>query len=132
MNLHWDGNGDLRFQVHNKPGQKIKHVGKDSARAPAILAATPKGVLKRLARLTSNLPRLQHKTTDQICPEHAVALHSADLTSEFPTLQEVLDQDEAGKDANEGKKKSKPDKRNICPVIGFSRFWKIPAHRTVA
>lgn len=129
MNLHWDEGGDLCFEVCNKPGQRIKHVGKDSTHTPATLATAPKEVLKRLARLTSNPPHLRHKMMDQIHPEHAAALRSASLINKFPTLQQALEQDEEDQAANEGKMKKKQGERNICPVAGFSRFWKTPAHK---
>ena len=69
---------------------------------------------------------------DQTRPEHAAALQSANVIAKFPALQQVLDQDEAGraKKANEETKK-KTDKRNVFFVVAFSRFWKMPARKII-
>ena len=48
MELQWKG-GDLHFNVHLKPNQKLKYLNKGSSHQPAIFDVIVTGVCKRLA-----------------------------------------------------------------------------------
>jgi hypothetical protein len=65
-----------------------------------------KGVLGRLASLTSLTNKLKYKSIKDLYPLHPQALESAGLTPKYnPTVQEVL------LDLNKGKEKCKEEKK---------------------
>ena len=54
LEMYWNENKDLKFQVHLKPNQKLKYLISDSTHLPSSFKAIPSGVFKRLGKLISN------------------------------------------------------------------------------
>ena len=52
--MYWNKRGELKFQVHLKPNQKLKYLNADITHLPSTLWTIPVGVLNRLSKLTSN------------------------------------------------------------------------------
>ena len=52
MEMFWNPRGELRFQIHLKPNQKLQYLNSDSTHLPSTLKAIPVGVLQRLSKLT--------------------------------------------------------------------------------
>ena len=130
IDMHWDDQGFLQFKVFNKPGQQIEHAEKSSAHTPATLAAIPKGVFKCLARNTSLPPTNANATIDKLCPKHADALQKANLTTTFPTLQQIITEDLKDQKERENKD-NKKDPRNVHFLMSMSRFWKAKTHKLI-
>ena len=59
MEMYWDDNEDLKFQVHLKPNKKIKYLNSDSTHLPSTFKAIPSGVLERLGKITSKSKQLE-------------------------------------------------------------------------
>ena len=90
MEMYWNQRGELRFQVHLKPNQKLKYLNSDSTHLPSTFRAIPSGVLNRLSSLTSASKRLENVTLDTIYPHHAKALTIAGIAPKtFPTFKEL-------------------------------------------
>ena len=52
IKMSWSPDGDLKFGVFKKKGQKLKHVGMGNTHTPGTLCPISSGVLNRLAKLT--------------------------------------------------------------------------------
>ena len=65
-NMTWYPKGDIQFGIFGKKGQTLKYVRKCSTHTPGTLYAIPSGVLKRLAKLTSQNPDLHYKLVESI------------------------------------------------------------------
>ena len=88
--MYWNQRGELRFQVHLKPNQKLKYLNSDSTHLPSTFRAIQSGVLNRLSSLTSASKRLENVTLDTIYPHHAKALTIAGIApKKFPTFKEL-------------------------------------------
>ena len=72
--MHWNDRGELKFQVHLKPNQKLKYLNADSTHLPSTFKAIPAGVINRLSKLTSMTKARQNTTIDETYPHHAKAL----------------------------------------------------------
>ena len=66
MKTSWYPEGDLKFGVLRKKGQKLKYVGQDSTHKPGTLRAIPSGVLNCLAKCTSRNPSIHAEAVDKI------------------------------------------------------------------
>lgn len=51
MEMYWNKNRELQFQVHIKPNQKLKYLNNNSTHLPLVFKAIPSGVLERLGKL---------------------------------------------------------------------------------
>ena len=51
----WNANGDLEYQVHQKPNQQLKYLNKGSNHTNATFNAIPIGIFYRLAKVTSRM-----------------------------------------------------------------------------
>ena len=93
MELYWYQNNELKCRVHLKPNQTLKYLNKSSTHQNCTFKAIPKSTIKRLAQLTSLTSENEHKTIDELYPDHARALRYAKLApKKFPTLKEAQEQ----------------------------------------
>jgi hypothetical protein len=131
MEKSWSDEGDLRFGVYLKPGQKLKYLNSDSSHPPHCFRAITRGVFGRLASLTSLTKNSRYKYIQDLYPWHHQALELAGLAPAYvPTLQEVLDLNkEKDKRKEEKDKQDKQRNRSVYFCIGFSNFWKEPIHK---
>ena len=92
MEMYWNKRGELKFQVHLKPNQKLKYLNADSTHLPSTFRAIPTGVLNRLGKLTSTSKTLEDVRIDTVYPHHAKALRIAGIAPKtFPTFKEIED-----------------------------------------
>ena len=49
----WNTDGELEYQVHQKPNQQLKYLNKGSTHTNATFDAIPSGTFYRLAKITS-------------------------------------------------------------------------------
>eukprot|EP00957_Ditylum_brightwellii_P150726 11476349-Ditylum_brightwellii.AAC.1 len=96
IEIFWDEKGEMRFQVYRKENQVLKYVDKANTHRPTTFKSIANGVFTRLARLTSNTATNQNLQIDELYPDHAEALFTADLASpmDFPTFKELWEEDE--------------------------------------
>ena len=45
MEMYWNKRGELKFQAHLKPNQKLEYLSNDSTHLPSTFRAIPSGVL---------------------------------------------------------------------------------------
>ena len=110
MEMYWTDRGDLNFQIHMKPNQKLKYLNSDSTHLPSTLRAIPAGVLDRLSKLTSKSKKLENVRIDKVYPKHAAALKIAGIAPDiFPTFSEL--ENLRGKKTKEEKEIEKKEKR---------------------
>ena len=90
MEMYWNKIGELKFQVHLKPNQKLKYLNNDSTHLPSNFRAIPSGVLNQLSHLTSKSKALEDIKLDTIYPDHAKALQIAGIAPKiFPAFKEI-------------------------------------------
>eukprot|EP00957_Ditylum_brightwellii_P137268 10465179-Ditylum_brightwellii.AAC.1 len=114
----------MRFSVFQKPKQALKYVDRNSTHRPTTFKSIANGVFTRLARLTlKNVANGQDKI-DDIYPDHAEALFTADLAlpTDFPTFEDLWHHNEERKNKPIKSKRSKRDQRSLFFVIGHSHF----------
>ena len=105
MDLYWLGKGELRFKIHLKPNQELKYLIKGSMHPKSCLAAIPRGLMKRMASLTSATKDTLDVEVDQLYLKHAKALEWAGIAPrEYPTLRKIIKLD---KDLEEEEIKAK-------------------------
>eukprot|EP00957_Ditylum_brightwellii_P180488 13748953-Ditylum_brightwellii.AAC.1 len=112
MEMKWDEKSrEMRFLVFCKPNQALKCVNKASAHRPTTFKSTANGVFTRLARPTSNIVANEKRQIDKLYPDHAEALFIANLVplTDFPTFQELWQDDEKRKNKPIKSKRSKWD-----------------------
>jgi hypothetical protein len=125
MKMCWDDeSGDIRFLVFRKPNQALKYVDKNITHRATTFKSIAKGVFTQLARLTSKIAANQEARIDDIYPDHAEALFTADLAppTDFPTFKELWNDDKKRKNKPMKTKRSKRDQRSVYFVIGHSNF----------
>eukprot|EP00957_Ditylum_brightwellii_P144629 11017690-Ditylum_brightwellii.AAC.1 len=54
MEMFWDNNGHMRYQVYQRENQALKYVDRASTHHPITLKSIANGGFTRLTRLTSN------------------------------------------------------------------------------
>ena len=137
MKLVWSKKDEeLQFQVYRKPNQQLKYLNTDSTHTRSCFKAIPKGVYKRLAKLTTMTESNANKTLKEIYPIHFQKLELAKLvTDDIPTLKEEIQKREAEladpKRDQTAKHKKRDRKRKTYFCVGFSNIWKIPIHKTI-
>ena len=90
LELFWDDNQKLEFQVHHKKNQLLKYLNKEITHTKDTFKAIPKGVLHRLAKLTSRIEKNTKMSIKELYPYHSNALTRARLcVKNFPTLKEL-------------------------------------------
>ena len=90
MKMSWSPEGNLKFGVFSKKGQKLKYVGKDSTHKPGTLRAIPLGVMNLLVKLTSIKPSIHSEAVEKIYPGHTNNLRKAGLAPpNFPTMGDL-------------------------------------------
>ena len=110
MELYWDRNDSLAFKVHMKENQVLKYLNKGSCHTSNCFKAIPNGVLKRLSKLTTRSPSNLDSKLDNLYPDHAKALRTANLAPpSFPTMREMLEEAECESRAKIAKEKRKSD-----------------------
>eukprot|EP00957_Ditylum_brightwellii_P166890 12702555-Ditylum_brightwellii.AAC.1 len=100
MKMCWDEeSGDMHFLVFWKPNQALKYVDKNSAHRATTFKAIANGVFTHLARLTLKIAANQEARIDDIYPDYAEALFTADLVppTDFPTFKELWNDDKKRK-----------------------------------
>ena len=106
----------MKFEVHVKENQKLKHLNSDGAHAKCCMKAIPNGLFKRLAKLTSVNDETTNYNIDDMCPAHAEALRIAGLTpKQFPTFKETSMNVE--QDKQQKQKRGKGNTTNLDPLV---------------
>jgi hypothetical protein len=135
MKLFWNDDGRLETGVYMKPNQELKYLNTESSHAPACLKAIPKGVFKRLAKLTTINGSNADESLENLYPTHVEKLRSAGLISgKIPSLGEQLchmDEQEDQVTAQKTKRRKRDRKRAIYFKLGFSNFWRTPIHKII-
>ena len=62
----WNADGELEYQVHQKPNQQLKYLNKGSTHTNAMFNAIPSGIFYRLAKLTSRTKKNSQMKIDEI------------------------------------------------------------------
>eukprot|EP00957_Ditylum_brightwellii_P199685 15222404-Ditylum_brightwellii.AAC.1 len=104
MEMKWDEkNRELRFSVFQKPNQALKYAGRTSTRRPTTFKSIASGLY----------------------PDHTEALFIADLVppTDFPTFQEVWQDNEKQKNEPTKSKRSKRDQ--LLVSVAYWRFLNI-------
>ena len=100
-----------------------------------VFKAIPRGVFKRLAKLTTKTPKNANTPLDQLYPRHAKTLKNANLhPPKYPSINEVNEETETRKKLKEAKfEKSYHRKtpRDIFFCIGYSDSWSSPIHKII-
>eukprot|EP00957_Ditylum_brightwellii_P094715 7212809-Ditylum_brightwellii.AAC.1 len=114
----------MRFSVFRDPNQALKYVNRASTHRPTTFKSIANGVFTRLARLTSNIVANRNQQIDELYPDHAEALFIADLAPpmDFPSFQELWNEDAERKNKPIKSKRSKWDQWSVYFVIGHSKF----------
>lgn len=90
MEMYWNKRGELKFQVHLKPNQKLKYLNKDSTHLSSTFREIPSRVLNWLSNLTSKSKVLEYITLYTIYPDHSKVLQIAGIAPRiFPTFKEI-------------------------------------------
>jgi GIY-YIG catalytic domain len=137
MELFWSDLDDdsLQFRVHLKPNQQLKYLNRDSTHNNACFRAIPSGVYQRLAKLTTMTDDNEHKSLEELYPDHLHQLRKSDLVNNStPTLAEELERyrESIQPQTRQNRKLRQQDrKRNLFFCVGYSRAWKTPIHRII-
>ena len=60
----WNADGELEYQVHQKPSQELKYMNKRSTHTNAAFNAIPSGIFYRIAKITSRTKKNTQIRTD--------------------------------------------------------------------
>jgi len=137
MEMKFDGNEDLCFGVHTKPGFQQKYLNVGSTHTAACKKAVPHGVSIRLAGLITRTAQNEGESLSAIYPEIHDALKAAGYFkggSKLPRLGQVLDSRERESMEAELQKDEvwKKDKRNTYVLSRFSGNWRNkPIHKVI-
>eukprot|EP00957_Ditylum_brightwellii_P135923 10367299-Ditylum_brightwellii.AAC.1 len=114
----------MRFSVFRKPNQALKYVDRESMHRPTTFKSVANGVFTWLARLTLKIAANENARMDEIYPDHAEALFTANLAppTDFPTFNELWQNDKRQKNKPIKSKRSKRDQCLVYFVIGHSNF----------
>ncbi len=94
MEFFWSNN-ELHTKVHIKQNQRLSYLEKCSTHPSTVFKAIPRGVFKRLAKLTTKTPENANTLLDQLYPQHAKTLKSANLNPpKYPSINEVNEETE--------------------------------------
>ena len=61
----WNADGQLEYQVNQKPNKKLKYLNKRSTHTNAMFNAIPSGIFYRLAKLTSRMKKNAQMKIDE-------------------------------------------------------------------
>eukprot|EP00957_Ditylum_brightwellii_P185708 14139141-Ditylum_brightwellii.AAC.1 len=114
MKVNWDRESrELRFLVFRKPNQGLKYVDRESTHRPTNFKSITSRVFTRLARPTSNIAANGKACIDEVYLKNAEALFMTDLAlpTDFPTLQDLWQEDKRQISEPIRSKKSKGDQR---------------------
>ena len=93
MRLSWDDKtNELQFKIHLKPDQHLKYLNLGSEHQHSCFRSIPWGVFYRACKLTSRTSKNLVKRINKIYPLHAKALRKTNLTTEFPTMENFLEE----------------------------------------
>ena len=123
----WNADGELEYQVHQKPYQKLKYMNKGSTHTNAMFNAIPSGIFYRLAKLTSIMKKNAQTKIDEWYVGHHKALSKAELDPKiFPTLKEIWKKADASKLSNDAKQETRSEGRERTTKFckGFSMIWR--------
>eukprot|EP00957_Ditylum_brightwellii_P050243 3810345-Ditylum_brightwellii.AAC.1 len=110
MRIEWDDDiGEMKFSVFQKPNQALKYVDRNSAHQPTTFKSIANGVFTWLARLTLRSVANGDAQIDDVYPDHAEALFTADLAP----LTDFLTFDKLWRDDKEQKKEPIKSKRKM-------------------
>eukprot|EP00957_Ditylum_brightwellii_P160777 12240115-Ditylum_brightwellii.AAC.1 len=98
--MEWDDeSGEMKFSVYRKPNQALKYVDRNSTHRPTTFKLIDNGVFTRLARLTLRSVANGNAQINDVYPDHAEALFTADLAppTDFLTFDELWHDDKEQK-----------------------------------
>eukprot|EP00957_Ditylum_brightwellii_P030347 2298363-Ditylum_brightwellii.AAC.1 len=90
--MEWDDeSGEMKFSVFRKPNQTLKYVERNSTHRPTTFKSIANGVFTQLARLTSRSVANGNAQINDVYPDHAEALFTANLAplTDFPTFDKL-------------------------------------------
>ena len=135
MQMSFDVEDNLCFEVYTKPGYQSKYLNIGSSHAEACKKAVPRGVSIRLAGLTTRTAGNQDQSLSKIYPHVHDALQQAGYVkgSQLPRLSQILDTRESEIMENQLKKEkwNKDRKRNVYCLSRFDGHWRTPIHKTI-
>eukprot|EP00957_Ditylum_brightwellii_P146490 11153201-Ditylum_brightwellii.AAC.1 len=114
----------MRFSVFRKPNQALKYVDRNSMHRPTTFKSIANEVFTWLARLSSKIAANENASINDIYPDHAEVLFTADLAppTDFPTFNKLWQDDKRQKNKPIKSKRSKQDQHSVYFVIGHSNF----------
>eukprot|EP00957_Ditylum_brightwellii_P161178 12272349-Ditylum_brightwellii.AAC.1 len=119
MKMKWESN-KLLIRMYRKEDQQLKYVDQQSTHMPTTFKSIATGVYTRLSRLTSYSDSIAENSINELYPDHAAALKTADLVGDkFPKLRKIW-KDLANSAATGKKKKKRKDIQSVYFVMGFS------------
>ena len=84
----WHADGELEYQVHQKPNQKTKYLDKGNTHTNKTFNAIPSSIFYKLAKLASRTKKNDQMKTDKRYQGHAKALSKSGMAPKiFPTLK---------------------------------------------
>eukprot|EP00957_Ditylum_brightwellii_P053961 4087014-Ditylum_brightwellii.AAC.1 len=92
MGMNWDEeSGEMRFSVFRKPNQALKYVDRNSRHQTTTFKLIANGVFTWLARLNSKIAANKNARINDVYPDHAKALFTANLAppTDFLTFNEL-------------------------------------------
>ena len=108
LEFFWNADGELEYQVHQKPKQKLKFLNKRGTHMNATFNTTPNGIFYRLTKLTSITKNNAQMKIYERYQVHAKALYKARLDPKtFPTLKEIWKKLGASKLNNDTKREKR-------------------------
>ena len=132
MEFFWSDN-ELHTKVHIKQNQRLSYLEKCSTHPSTVFKAIPRGVFKRLAKLTTKTPKNANITLNQLYQRHTKTLKSANLNPpKYQSINEVSKETETRKKLKETKLETSyrcKTLRNIFFCISYSNSWLIPIHK---
>ena len=133
--------------MHLKPNQLLKYIDKGSTRTNSCFSSITHSVIWRLTTLTSITQDNKSTRINELYPNHALALETADLITpaEYPTLEESFDQIEQQKIINKAQteqaikdqvpidqaKKDRGKARTAWLYASYNKNWGKPLHAQV-
>ena len=88
LELIRNADGELEYQVHQKPNQKLKYLNKGRTHINATFNATPSSIFYMLAKPTSKTKKNSEMNIDERYQGHAKSLSKSGLDPKiYPTLK---------------------------------------------
>eukprot|EP00957_Ditylum_brightwellii_P040252 3045867-Ditylum_brightwellii.AAC.1 len=100
MRMEWDDeSGEMKISLFQKPNQALKYVDRNSTHRPTMFKSIANGVFTQLARLISRSVANGNARIDDVYPDHAEALFTADLAppTDFLTFNKLWRNDKEQK-----------------------------------